>query len=92
MTTECQYEPCDRDVIAKGLCMTHYQQRRRGKELAPIQEPRRKPNESYCLTCDTQKAREDFYIRPNGRLQNECKACVIKRVNERRRKRQACED
>lgn len=81
---KCAYEPCEREAKSLGLCVGHYQQKRRGKELAPLQEKKRKPNESYCMQCDTQKAREDFYLRPNGKLQNECRDCMRGRAKARR--------
>lgn len=33
---KCDFPGCGRTVIAKSLCATHYQQRRKGKELEPI--------------------------------------------------------
>jgi hypothetical protein len=35
----CSFEVCDRDAKIKGLCASHYEQQRRGKELTPL-EPR----------------------------------------------------
>ena len=33
----CEFEGCVRGAISKGLCTGHYQQRRLGKELTPLQ-------------------------------------------------------
>ena len=33
----CSYPNCQHDVFAAGLCHGHYAQKRRGKELAPLQ-------------------------------------------------------
>lgn len=84
----CKFEECGREVIAKGLCPTHYQQQRRGGPLKPIRVPADRPNETYCLTCQTQKTREDFYLRVDGRLQSECSICMRTRSNEKRREAQ----
>lgn len=81
----CSFEQCDRKVIAKGLCPTHYQQQRRGGPLKPIRVPVDRPNDTYCRTCQTQKTREDFYLRVDGRLQSECSVCQRKRSSGRRR-------
>lgn len=35
----CTFEGCDKPFSAKGLCRTHYEQHRRGKELHPIGYP-----------------------------------------------------
>jgi hypothetical protein len=84
----CEFEQCDREVIAKGLCPTHYQQQRRGGPLKPIRVPVDRPNETYCRTCQTQKTREDFYLRVDGRLQSECSLCMRTRSNAKRREAQ----
>ena len=34
----CAFEGCDRKPLAFGLCWTHYQQQRRGKDLTPIRK------------------------------------------------------
>lgn len=42
MTAEtCEYGPCDRAPHSRGLCGTHYQQRRRGEALHPPHSTRR---------------------------------------------------
>lgn len=35
---DCIGPDCDRKPIARGMCRTHYDQNRRGKELAPIRK------------------------------------------------------
>ena len=32
----CTFDGCERQHLAKGLCATHYQQRRQGRELRPL--------------------------------------------------------
>ena len=83
---ECTFEGCTNGVHVKklGLCAGHYAQNRRGKELSVLQEQKRKPNETYCLKCNTQKAREDFYLRTNGRLQHACIECLKATAQARR--------
>lgn len=82
---ECKFEGCSNAAKSKGLCIGHYQQQWRGKALTPLQEHKRRPNESFCLQCNTQKAREDFYFKTNGRtLQNECKDCMKARAKRNR--------
>jgi hypothetical protein len=34
---ECSFEGCGRKVMSKGLCYTHYEQKRAGQELRAIQ-------------------------------------------------------
>ena len=38
--TVCTFDDCKRRAIGKGLCMTHYQQARRGGPLKPIRRKR----------------------------------------------------
>jgi hypothetical protein len=38
---KCSFAGCERERWAKGLCDTHYQQERAGKELTPIRRSRR---------------------------------------------------
>jgi hypothetical protein len=37
----CDYPPCDKPPVAKGLCWGHYAQQRRGSELHPLGPYRR---------------------------------------------------
>ena len=36
----CRFDGCGRNVVARGLCQTHYSQERAGKPLRPIQQPK----------------------------------------------------
>lgn len=92
----CAADDCDRPATthyrddAEPYCPTHYNQRRAGIEVTPIKhyafaavddEHRR------CRTCDEVKPNGEFYRHSRGRgYQSECKACMIKRVQERQRR------
>lgn len=35
----CDFAACDRYMYGKGLCRSHYEQKRRGRQLAPLKPP-----------------------------------------------------
>jgi hypothetical protein len=92
MVTECSFTGCTRPVHTKrsGLCVGHYGQQRRGTQLRPLTVQRRRPNQTFCLQCSTQKAREDFSARVSG-LQLACKVCQREDAQARRDQTRASE-
>jgi len=42
MVNKCRFEPCDRQVMAYGLCSGHKQQYATGKKLTPLREVKRR--------------------------------------------------
>lgn len=56
----CSFEGCERELMAKGLCDSHYAQQRRGKELAPLRKAANRPP----LPCKAQDC--DRPTRANG--------------------------
>ena len=63
MAKICRFRGCDRVVVAKKLCRSHYDQHRRGKRLHPLDRPisqeicskedctRRAFHDGLCLKC-----------------------------------------
>lgn len=49
MTTFCTFKGCDRSCHTKGLCRSHYQQKRRGNGLTPLKE---RSKRSSCIECE----------------------------------------
>lgn len=47
---QCYYQNCSREILAKGLCNTHYIRLRRGADMDVGIRPRNK--NSICLQCD----------------------------------------
>lgn len=88
----CMGPDCDREVVRRSLCKTHYSQKWHGKELTPIRPRKEIPEregQRWCKTCDKWKDRDaDFYKTSRGSKQGECKSCMIKRngANNLRRK------
>ena len=83
---KCKFEPCDREVRARGLCNAHYRQQHAGKELKPLLDRTSFQTEKRCPNCETTKPREDFYERKGGRLQSHCIECMIKQSHDRNRR------
>lgn len=51
----CTYPDCDNPTHAKGLCMGHYQQQRRGADLSPLAKHagRKKARAKICTAAVT---------------------------------------
>lgn len=47
VSKKCSFDPCDKQVVAKGLCSGHYNQQWRGEELQPIAPRRVRGTGSY---------------------------------------------
>lgn len=57
----CDYPDCDRPHYGKGLCQGHWQQKHRnGKELSPIQSPRKTPIRCAFRDCNRKATRKDL--------------------------------
>lgn len=91
----CTYEPCNKKAHTSGLCTGHYNQRRKGLELRPLQAYKRypvpAPGKKICTSCERVKdAEEDFYRRSDGGgPQAKCKECAKKSIAEYNRRRAA---
>ena len=52
--SKCQFETCEREVLARSLCGAHYSQQRSGKTLSPVRERLPKITE-WCSFTDCAK-------------------------------------
>lgn len=52
MTIECKFSPCDRPVLYRGLCRSHYEQDRTGQPLRKLLPPKFKPDGRLCIGPD----------------------------------------
>lgn len=86
---QCAFETCDRDAKSLGLCAGHYGQQHLGKPLTPLKPYQRfaqpTPTTKICTKCLTVKNVADFYVRTTGRLQSQCKECMIAAAIRRQR-------
>ena len=48
MTEMCVGPECDRQSVVRGLCSSHYQQKRKGRELTPVRRSRKTQVITYC--------------------------------------------
>lgn len=77
--TDCSFDDCELTAHSKNLCKGHYMQSYLGKELKPLRKKIFKDeNGKECSGCDEYKTWDFFYVRSNGKHQNQCKACTIK--------------
>ncbi len=79
MKKTCTFEPCDRPLVAKGLCRTHYAQSRSGKELTPIRVQAPRIPATYtpdglrvCRACEEAKDPDTGFYKRSG---NFCRKC-----------------
>ena len=79
MVTTCEFPPCDREPVAKGLCIVHYTQQHHGRPLKPIRKKRMTVNGyKECAMCEVSKPMEDYY-QYNGYPLAYCKPCMLMR-------------
>lgn len=52
MSGPCSFPDCGRDWVALGLCPGHYAQRKRGRELAPLQSRQSRTGVCSVFPCD----------------------------------------
>lgn len=78
----CTVAGCDRKVKAKGLCLKHYERKRRGVSLTALRGhhtgPMRKTLDrttKVCPVCLEEKGSEDFYKNKKGQWLSYCKPC-----------------
>lgn len=76
VTNDCMAKGCERSARAKGLCMSHYQQQRRGQTLGPLRQynndMHRDENGRGCTKCGEDKSWSEFH----DRTKSKCKACT----------------
>lgn len=88
----CQFDSCQRVVLAKGLCNGHYQQHSSGRPLSPLR--RKRDNATYqamvdsgfveCLECGVSKPTSEYSTgRQKSTLRPYCKPCNAERVRLR---------
>lgn len=79
---------CDRpaEIISAKLCRAHYNQRYFSEDFkgfTPLKAKHANRDISAdtlrCNTCGRLKPRDEFYLRPSGCPQSECKYCAIQR-------------
>lgn len=77
----CEFELCERGVNSRGLCGTHYMQRRQGRELTPIRTYIKAVVDEkgrVCTECGEYKLNHEYYQRMVGKA-SKCKDCAIKK-------------
>lgn len=52
VSSPCSFPDCGRDRVAHGLCAGHYAQRKRGRELAPLEPRRSRTGTCSVFLCD----------------------------------------
>lgn len=89
---QCEFPECDRQHLAKGLCLTHYRQRAAGKELKPIRKYNKVTNgHKQCSKCDVVKPLDEYYLESKGRVQSICKVCQLTEQRTRREAQRGAE-
>ncbi len=57
MLKTCSFSGCDGEYCAKGLCMAHYQQTRRGSGLHPVRRRRKVHRHNHCSFANCARPR-----------------------------------
>lgn len=90
----CYGPLCERESEVRGLCIAHYYQQNKGKDLTPLRIYRKRPvapeGYSFCNHCEAFKKDEDFYRLANGKTRALCTICHNKQTyeNEKTRKKE----
>lgn len=89
--TVCTVDGCSKSTLAKKFCSMHYERFVKwGDPLLGAQKDSHVIDDSrlQCDICDEVKAKDEFYLRPNGFYKRTCKICDkrFKRVERLKRK------